>query len=419
MTFLYFFEIIFFIYYICRWFIEQELLYFKYKFLSLTTSEIKNFLDINQLNYSAISEEEKNEVKDGLYESTFGQNASKIEFTEFYKVHFTEVLDLIKFRKCFVQKGFCYVSSYDFISIISAHYALKVSAGLESCQRILPEIENDDRLCRLLRSLHKSYTGKDYTVSANQVTPESLDQLSKKSFPLCMRMAHEHLRAHHHHKHDGRRQYGLFLKGIGLSLDDALRFWREEFTKKMDHEKFEKQYAYNVRHSYGKEGSMVNYTPLSCLTIISLPYGAGCTHGCPYKIFDSATLKAKLTAYGISQIHIQEILNYVTKGHYQLACGKYFEVVHEKPLEAGINHPNQFFEQSQILMGNRETKKPALNNPRKRPASKAANYTMADNDDDELWRAAEAEESMYSQKHAFEDDEDFATLNETDIEYCK
>ena len=26
-------------------------------------------------------------------------------------------------------------------------------------------------------------------------------------------------------------QYGLFLKGIGLSLEEALQFWRQEFTQ--------------------------------------------------------------------------------------------------------------------------------------------------------------------------------------------
>lgn len=26
-------------------------------------------------------------------------------------------------------------------------------------------------------------------------------------------------------------QYGLFLKGIGLSLEQALQFWRSEFTR--------------------------------------------------------------------------------------------------------------------------------------------------------------------------------------------
>ena len=28
-------------------------------------------------------------------------------------------------------------------------------------------------------------------------------------------------------------QYGLYLKGIGLSMEDSLRFWRSEFTKVM------------------------------------------------------------------------------------------------------------------------------------------------------------------------------------------
>lgn len=42
------------------------------------------------------------------------------------------------------------------------------------------------------------------------------------------------LKTHHHLKHWARQQFGLFLKGIGLSLEDALTFWRTEFTKKPD-----------------------------------------------------------------------------------------------------------------------------------------------------------------------------------------
>ena len=52
-----------------------------------------------------------------------------------------------------------------------------------------------------------------------------------------MRHLHESLRRDHHLKHFARLQYGLFLKNIGLTLEQALAFWRAEFTKKMDVDK--------------------------------------------------------------------------------------------------------------------------------------------------------------------------------------
>lgn len=62
-------------------------------------------------------------------------------------------------------------------------------------------------------------------------------QIAKESFPPCMRHLHETLRKEHHLKHFARLQYGLFLKSIGLTLEQALALWREEFVKKMDPDK--------------------------------------------------------------------------------------------------------------------------------------------------------------------------------------
>lgn len=48
---------------------------------------------------------------------------------------------------------------------------------------------------------------------------------------------HHALRENHHLRHGGRMQYGLFLKGAGLTLEQSLAFWKSEFTKKMDADK--------------------------------------------------------------------------------------------------------------------------------------------------------------------------------------
>ena len=39
-----------------------------------------------------------------------------------------------------------------------------------------------------------------------------------------------------------------------MSLEDAIKFWRTELTKKgeVDVDKFEKEYAYGIRYNYGK-----------------------------------------------------------------------------------------------------------------------------------------------------------------------
>ena len=56
-------------------------------------------------------------------------------------------------------------------------------------------------------------------------------KLSLKAFPMCMRHLHESLKQRHHLRHYGRLQYMLFLKGIGLPLEESLRFWRGEFAR--------------------------------------------------------------------------------------------------------------------------------------------------------------------------------------------
>lgn len=337
-----------------KWFVARELEYFRYKFSNLTATELKQFIRAHKFGYVPLTEDEKSSIKDGLYTSSAGLSATNVEVTEFYKVHFTVVPALIKSRRCFVKGGYAYVSTNDFDSVISTELTKIIEEGLDYAFKILPAVEEDDRIYGLVKNLHTTYLGKDYSVGdGNKISVEHLEQLSKKSYPLCMRILHEGLKVTHHLKHGARMQLGLFLKGIGVSVEDSLRFWRQEFTKLIDLERFEKTYAYNIRHNYGREGSRVNYTPYSCMKVISTSVGPQENHGCPFKQLDGAVLKQKLSEYGVGKAHVQEIAAFASKGHYQLACGRYFECAHNTKNEIGVTHPNQYFELSQQLMKER------------------------------------------------------------------
>ncbi|KAJ4884152.1 putative DNA primase large subunit [Raphanus sativus] len=199
---------------------------------------------------------------------------------------------------------------------------------------------------KIVEALSTTYVGPDYSQSSEyaDVSLKDIDQVAKSSFPFHF------LREDHHLKHGGRMQLGLFLKGVGLKLDDALAFWRTEFSKKVGSERFDKEYAYGIRHNYGKEGKRTDYTPYACQKIISSAPGAGDHHGCPYRHFSEDNLRAALGRMGLSSRGMEDVMDKVRNKHYQLACTLTFEAVYGTSCDTGINHPNQYFEESQKIL---------------------------------------------------------------------
>ncbi|XP_077991437.1 DNA primase large subunit-like [Glandiceps talaboti] len=338
-----------------RWFIMQEMDLFRYRFQQESKESITTFLQQNNLHYEPIPDKEKVKIAKKLADSSYNMSVTTVDNTDFFKVPFIEALDLVKSRKVYLERGYAYVPRSDLVSIILSAFRSNLSHALAVTARAVPYLEEDSRLLPMLTSLSKQYLGQDYTSKkgpGEKISIDQIDSLSKKSFPLCMRHLHESLRQEHHLRHWGRMQYGLFLKGIGITLDDALRFWRSEFAKKVDPDKFDKSYAYNIRHNYGKEGKRADYTPYSCMKIImSNAPATGDFHGCPFRHFDPNLLKQRLGSYGVSKEGITEIMGFVSGGHYQLACTKYFDLTHKlEDSGLGLNHPNQYFDESQKIL---------------------------------------------------------------------
>jgi DNA primase large subunit len=199
-------------------------------------------------------------------------------------------------------------------------------------------------------------------MSAGTITASTLLQY-RNNMPLCMRQLQVGLEQDKKLKHWGRLQYGLFLKGAGMSMEDALHFFSRHFTA-VTNEQFQKEYAYNIRHMYGKEGKRASYTPYNCTKIIlgNAPSGgSGEHHGCPYKHYDVDHLDQILKDVHITNAADRnEIIKLKQSHQYQLACVKQFEIQHRKynssstshavidtsMLDNVGNHPNAWFRAS-------------------------------------------------------------------------
>uniref|UniRef100_A0A7I4XYD3 DNA primase large subunit n=1 Tax=Haemonchus contortus TaxID=6289 RepID=A0A7I4XYD3_HAECO len=343
-----------------KWLVTQEVDLFRFRFANETRTNILSFLKENNVNLDVVDKTEQLELIAELAAGC-GISIDQATKTDFWKVDFTAALDLVRRRRALVRHGFAYIQFNDLVVITSAALRANMTAAMARAFKHLAVVEEEGRLLpRLARLANNAYSGKQYAGKENdgKITRQMIDQLCVPSFPLCMRQCHTRLRADHHLRHGARRQYGLFLKGIGLSLDEALMFMREEFTKKIDSDKFEKQYAYNIRHMYGKEGRRVEYPAFPCSTIIlSNPPAAGDCHGCPFKHLDNQLLAQRLEKDGLNREQISQIVNYTKTNAFDKACTRHFEYLHkmeEGALGQLVTHPNTYFEWSQeVLSGTR------------------------------------------------------------------
>lgn len=343
-----------------RWFVTHETDLFRLRWSLLKENcpeEINDFMDASGLSYKPIDNDEKERLREDLIASAgFGLTYHKFTEEKFYKVPWTEAVDLVRVRRVLIKGGMAYIPSSELLSLVVGVFRAKLSHNLVLTCRALPVLEDDTRLVSLVQNLDKRYTGEDYGSNKNsgRVMPQEIDQLSKRNFPLCMKSMQEVLTTTHHIKYKARLQYGLFLKGIGLTLEDAMKFFRGEFTKKtdVDVDKFEKEYAYGIRYNYGKEGKKKNWQPYDCMRIIMETVGAGENHGCPFRHHETKTIRQRIEAYDLKKDEVDSILKKVEEGHYQIACGMHYSAVHLKDLSTGsVSHPNQWYLESRGLGG--------------------------------------------------------------------
>ncbi|RDA93507.1 hypothetical protein CP533_3964 [Ophiocordyceps camponoti-saundersi (nom. inval.)] len=361
-----------------RRFVRAESMLFRLRFNGDDLRERTAFVSGLDLDWrESVTEDEKQALASELAAVAGppkkGGRGRAAEDETWLKVDWERVPDLVEQRRVFVKAGKAFVPGKEVSSMIVAEFSTRLQRQLELTARALPRLDEDNRLTPILQHLSKNFTTPDSTYASStapegaEMTASNVDGLSHQ-FPACMSNLHRSLRRDAHLKHYGRLQYTLFLKGMGLNLDECLLFWRNSFHKIND-DTFNKEYRYNVRHAYGDVGGDGNrrgggYSPFSCQKILTEhPPGPGEAHGCPYRHFSMENLTTLLQDMGVTDRAVLQGVKEDKKGQkFHMACNRVFEHVHKAEIKRAkdegimtanqletIIHPNEYFKRSYLL----------------------------------------------------------------------
>ncbi|XP_066264384.1 uncharacterized protein [Branchiostoma lanceolatum] len=250
----------------------------------------------------------------------------------FLKVPFQYALQLISLRRVCVHKGFAYVHCIYLPDVVANIFEECLRIGIELARKVVLSL-SDPRMQEMFRLLRLQFFEDgcrgDEGVVFDTISPHEVDRLVD-FFPPCMAHLHRTLRHKHRLKHFSRLQYTLFLKDLGLPVQEAVDFWQQEYSKPACRDgcthhwaRDGRRYTYNIRHLYGLEGSRINYRSHCCQGILERILQPGEEGGCPFRHFDQKHLQQLLAAEGADTAAQNRLVSMVTNQKPQEACQVY------------------------------------------------------------------------------------------------
>lgn len=188
-------------------------------------------------------------------------------------VDFELLPKMIEAKEVELSKGFAIVYCYQWKKVLTALFQTFLESETSDTKFFKELVENDPHLTYLNERLKFKTTIKE-EINCGQLTISNLFEESLK-FPPCMKHLHDELRLNHRLSHYARFYYSLFLKECGMKIDDALEYWRNEYSKPHlnvsvcchQWQKDSRKYTYSIKHMYGLEGSRKKYQAPTCNAI--------------------------------------------------------------------------------------------------------------------------------------------------------
>lgn len=286
------------------------------------------------------------------------------------RIPFKFAARLIEKYEVELDKGFAVITPESAFIVIQELFSEIIHLHNKNVERIYKQIVRQDarleKLIELLRDYNKStehYYKAEKPVATSKIDANNVEYLSKEYFPLCMSEILEGLKTKHQLKHWGRLQLGLFLKGIGMRLEDNILLFSNHLGKLSDSNKKISEYKYYIEHMYGKRGKKTDYTPWSCQKIAdkAIPTSND-VYGCPFKFYSDSHLAKALKMRKLDDGQVSEVIA-ARKINYNIGCRKMFELTHTvaKVRPAVGKHPNSYY-LSSYFSKNRNKEQSSFNN---------------------------------------------------------
>lgn len=328
--------------------------------MSLTSDQLEAMLLSLEFDFERVAMKELLELKG---ENVIGWNSRDKEPEEVFKIHFTNALKFISRRSVALKNGYAFLTRSEIISVVcdvfESHLENEFKFGtqhldlnnihvrqlLESLEIVYLDFE--DIMSEEKRKLKKDADGENQ--NPYRIDIDDIEDICKQHFPPCMKYLQESLIQDHHLKHSGRVIYGTFLRSGGVDMDTAIEFWRKEFTKKIPNDKFERDYKYNIRHLYGREGHKKALSCFSCDKIINDNPGPADKHGCPFKHFDENNLKTMMSKNGLKEEEVDYIMSFRKEKEFKLGCSHYFRYLKGELPSEPIKNPIHYYYESRRI----------------------------------------------------------------------
>ncbi|XP_015175062.1 PREDICTED: DNA primase large subunit-like [Polistes dominula] len=265
-----------------------------------------------------------------------------------FKVRFELIPELIKHREVDLTAGYAVIYCSQWKKLLVALFNTYLISDLKHIKTHAWHVNNDVRLQSLKQQVQ-------FYISPNRSTIGRVNNnninVEVEKFPLCMQHLHKVLKKRYRLSHYARFYYSLFLKEGGMKIDDAIRYWKEEYSKPHtctsvcthNWQTDEKKFVYSIRHLYGLEGSRRNYKSPSCTVMCAQVPGAAYEGGCPFKHFDSDKL-INLLSSSLTKDKIDQFLQIMPSQKPEILCSSYFKLVHKNYDDnVIINSPIQYY----------------------------------------------------------------------------